>query len=895
MKHRFTKFSIIILACFFALSTMAQQRTLPQDESQPNTNGIQMTDGNKSVKDILFYDDFSDSNMDDWTVVGPGAGSWMIHNSNSAGGQAPQLILSWNSSFSGTSRLVSPIINTSGYTTLNLSLLQLINAFTDEGSWMAIETTSDGGVTWTQVWELYWDDITNNYAAFDIVALTTDVGSENFQFCFKYEDDNNVLGYWGIDNVKLSDEVISYDVSPNEILCLEYAIYEEQDLIISASIINYGQETVTFDTQLEILNGETVIFTSTIPIENLAFNEETIIDFEAWTAVEGANLSAKVTTLLSNDENPSNDQISMGFNVLPDDEYCIPTGACAEMAIDDFIFAGIENTGSGCSENGYGDFTEMQATAEIGSTYEATIISDDGMLMNTSIWIDFNQNFQFESSELILTDSMASGFGSPLVVDLQIPWEAAACITHMRVGAQFFSSTSVDPCATLVDGEWEDYTIVLTGGALQLDATTMSIDMYTAYEQGNIIPSATIGNFGVETATFPVTFTIDDGYSSTIQVTDLPLGESIEIEFDAWNASPGEYMMECTTNLDGDNNPDNNQLSRMISIAEMAPFKMVVGEEGTGTWCGNCPRGAVYMDSMAMKFPETWIGIAVHNGDPMTNTEYDANIAALINYGYPGAIVNRKVFTDPTGLEEVIIEAQDYIALADIAIENKTFNETTQELTFTLTSSFVSTVSNYRFSAVLIENGVTGTGSGYNQANYYAGGGWGPMGGYELLPDPVPAEDMVYEHVARAIIGGFEGVEASLPETANYGETHSYNFSTIVDEEWDMNNIEVIGMLIDYETGFINNGTVDYLLTGIIDMETKTNIIIYPNPAKDQLTISNANQSNISIYNINGQRLLEEQNVSDLCTLDISDLETGIYFIKVYSSNQIITRKLVIE
>ena len=49
----------------------------------------------------------------------------------------------------------------------------------------------------------------------------------------------------------------------------------------------------------------------------------------------------------------------------------------------------------------------------------------------------------------------------------------------------------------------------------------------------------------------------------------------------------------------------------------------VVGEEATGTWCGWCPRGAVALNWMDHDYEGYWQGIAVHNGDPMSDADYD--------------------------------------------------------------------------------------------------------------------------------------------------------------------------------------------------------------------------------------------------------------------------------
>ena len=45
-------------------------------------------------------------------------------------------------------------------------------------------------------------------------------------------------------------------------------------------------------------------------------------------------------------------------------------------------------------------------------------------------------------------------------------------------------------------------------------------------------------------------------------------------------------------------------------------------------------QGAVAMAQMAMGYPNDFIGIAVHNGDGMTVSAYDANIGNYIPGGY---------------------------------------------------------------------------------------------------------------------------------------------------------------------------------------------------------------------------------------------------------------------
>ena len=58
-------------------------------------------------------------------------------------------------------------------------------------------------------------------------------------------------------------------------------------------------------------------------------------------------------------------------------------------------------------------------------------------------------------------------------------------------------------------------------------------------------------------------------------------------------------------------------------------------EEYTGTWCGWCPRGFTGMEMLRETFGEDFIGVAIHNQDPMavlTTSQYPSNIQ-----GFPSA------------------------------------------------------------------------------------------------------------------------------------------------------------------------------------------------------------------------------------------------------------------
>ena len=101
-------------------------------------------------------------------------------------------------------------------------------------------------------------------------------------------------------------------------------------------------------------------------------------------------------------------------------------------------------------------------------------------------------------------------------------------------------------------------------------------------------------------------------------------------------------------------------------------------------------------------------------------------------------------------------------------------------------------------------------------------------------------------------------------------------------------NDELIYMNPDYN--------VCYLLTSNITEITKEQIQIYPNPAKNNLTIISPESikiESIALHDLMGQQIIEFEPVSLL--LDISHLSSGIYLLKISYNNEQIVKKIIVE
>ena len=90
----------------------------------------------------------------------------------------------------------------------------------------------------------------------------------------------------------------------------------------------------------------------------------------------------------------------------------------------------------------------------------------------------------------------------------------------------------------------------------------------------------------------------------------------------------------------------------------------------------------------------------------------------------------------------------------------------------------------------------------------------------------------------------------------------------------------------------LNVNAYNNLATALKHTET-SNLVIYPNPANDFITISGARNARIVISDLKGRMLLNVEAGSN--QIDIRSLAKGIYVLKVQSEDKQVVGKLVKE
>jgi hypothetical protein len=244
-----------------------------------------------------------------------------------------------------------------------------------------------------------------------------------------------------------------------------------------------------------------------------------------------------------------------------------------------------------------------------------------------------------------------------------------------------------------------------------------------------------------------------------------------------------------------------------------AQTKRVLIEEGTGTWCQWCPRGAVYAHKMMVDYDA--IPIAIHSGDAMETANIGAYGTTANFGGYPSGHVDRvNLDVDPLNWGVYTATQSSLTPPADLLIAT-VYDSVSRSLDIDVTVEMYSSLNgDYRIGAVVVEDAVTGPAPAYSQSNAYSGGGNGPMGGYENLPSPVPASQMAYDHVARYLATSYGGDAGSLPTSLVASNQYNYALNWTVPIDQDEQYVYVVAFMTDAATGEVLNTNKSIYLMG---------------------------------------------------------------------------------
>ncbi|MFA6923373.1 MAG: YCF48-related protein [Bacteroidales bacterium] len=140
------------------------------------------------------------------------------------------------------------------------------------------------------------------------------------------------------------------------------------------------------------------------------------------------------------------------------------------------------------------------------------------------------------------------------------------------------------------------------------------------------------------------------------------------------------------------------------------------------------------------------------------------------------------------------------------------------------------------------------------------------------------------------------GTAGTILYTNDGGTTWSSQNSGTTEDLFDVSMLSTTSAIVTGDNGTIlkNNN----IIFGIENKILSIDIMLYPNPVADKLTLElpqTSKQSTITIYNINGAELIKQQAITNKTQIDISTLPSGIYFVKLITDKTVEVRKIIKE
>ncbi|MFC5271909.1 PKD domain-containing protein [Adhaeribacter terreus] len=258
--------------------------------------------------------------------------------------------------------------------------------------------------------------------------------------------------------------------------------------------------------------------------------------------------------------------------------YCASNGHNnSNQWLSNVTFGTINNT-TGADANAYGNYTYLNTNVISGTPsnpISLTLGNSTGPFGYADIWIDFNKDGFFQSTEKVLNMQFN---GMPLVANgiINIPSTASLGVTRMRI---IYSQTFglFDPCASnMWIGETEDYAIniqpntipPITNFSADQTITCNGVVNFTDLSQNN--PTSWLWNFG-------------DGNTSTLQNPSHTY------------ATQGTYNVTLTTQNAYGNNPHTKPGYITYSTTHASCFSVNMPVNGTTVTRNTC-TGTIYDD-----------------------------------------------------------------------------------------------------------------------------------------------------------------------------------------------------------------------------------------------------------------------------------------------------------
>ncbi|MEO8516488.1 MAG: T9SS type A sorting domain-containing protein [Flavobacterium sp.] len=381
----------------------------------------------------------------------------------------------------------------------------------------------------------------------------------------------------------------------------------------------------------------------------------------------------------------------------------------------------------------------------------------------------------------------------------------------------------------------------------------------------NVITSATLN------------WQVDGGAISSQNLTGLNLAIGATYSYShatPWISTPGNYSLKVwVSNPNGsiDNDLVDNEITKTIRVASNSTAKKPLLEKFTSSTCGPCAsfNGSVFTpfytptnanNISLIDYQVNWPGA----GDPYYTAEVGVRRAYYSVNAAPTLFINAKTFGG--GTTASLQTAVD----ADIASQGYFGVTATKNLVGNVMSVSVTTMpylsGQFRLFAAVIEKTTTGNVATNGETSFR-----------DVMMKMMPDANGT---ILNCTVNNSITTNLSVDLTGTHVEEYS--------------DLEVIVFVQDYATKEIMNSFVatQQLSTSSFDL---IKIKVFPNPSNGVFTIDTVMPTDVRVLDITGKEVFKGSNITNQTPLDLTNLQKGLYLLKLKNESGEQTEKIIIK
>lgn len=420
---------------------------------------------------------------------------------------------------------------------------------------------------------------------------------------------------------------------------------------------------------------------------------------------------------------------------------------------------------------------------------------------------------------------------------------------------------------------------IALNAAEQTDLAVNSVNGDDFFAQGNTSISCTVANMGVNPITsFDVTYDIDGTNAVTENVNGVNITSTNSYNYTfstPWNAPSGNHDINIfVSNINGAGDDDqtaNNNISKTVGVAIQTEANFPLFEEFTSSTCAPCAsfNGSAmnpFMnnhpnDVAVVKYQMNWPG----SGDPYYTAEGGVRRGYYAVSGVPSLHIGGNQYsTSSGGLNSGLTNENNKPGFFNIdayyTIDGNTIN------VYETIMPYVN--GNFKVHTAVVEKVTTG--------NVATNG------------------ETQFEHVMMKMLPDANGTGFNFGANQAFQQSFSYDMSSTNVEEMD----DLAVVIFVQDDGSKKIMQAKYLPTKTplsVNDTVFENVSLYPNPTKGILNITTNQEISVSVMDLLGKTVIASTKFNSNATLDLSNLNNGVYLVKVNNGNTVGTKKIILN